>query len=78
MVTKSIDYTSNGVAGIGTRFNTMRSNSEVLAQLIHATSLDKLFLIRVYTWPLYTMSKNLEHFMSTQVAYKVTEINLSK
>ena len=46
----------------------MRSNSEVLALLTHATTLDELFHIGDYTWPPHTMSKSLEHFMNAQVA----------
>ena len=56
----------------------MRSSSEFLAQLTHATTLDEPFHIRDHTWPPYMMSKILEHFMNTQAAQKVTEMKLSK
>ena len=56
----------------------MRSSSEVLALLTHATTLDEPFHIRDHTWPPHMMSKSLEHFINAQVAHKVTAMKLSK
>ena len=56
----------------------MRSISKVLAPLIHATTLDELFHISDYTYPLHIISKSLECLKNAQVACKVTAMKLSK
>ena len=56
----------------------MRSNSKVLAPLIHATTLDELFHIGDHTWPPLMMGKILERFKNTQVARKFPAMKFIK
>ena len=56
----------------------IKSSSEVIAPLTHATTLDEPFHIRDQTWLPHMMSKSLERFMDAHVAKKVTEMKFSK
>ena len=56
----------------------MRSSSEVLALLTHATTLDVLSFVGDHILPPHTMRKSLECFTDAQVAHKVTAMKFSK
>ena len=56
----------------------MRSSSEVLGLLIHATTLDEPFHMGDYMWPPHIMNKSLEYFTNAQVGCKVIAMKLNK
>ena len=56
----------------------MRSSSEVLAPLAHATTFDEPFHIGDYTSLLHMMNNSSKGLTKAQVARKVTAIKLSK
>ena len=56
----------------------MRTSSEVLALLIHATILDELFYIGDHKWLQHIINMRLEHFKNAYMAHKVTAMKLGK